>query len=117
MKAQYDPATIRKRQIRTYYEIPSYFSSPTSALLVNLVKIRGANVTPDLMWYAILGTTDQYLRSHISEDLYDSICRAIKAEVINLPGASKYKISDGEGGEFSVQGSEYGRVEETVDYR
>jgi cell division control protein 45 len=114
---QYDPLILRKRQIRAYYERGNFFSSPTSALLINLVKIRGVSVTPDLMWQAILGTTDQYLRSNISEDLYNVICDAITAEVANLGGENKFRVSDGEGSDFSVQSSENGRVETTMDYR
>ena len=117
LDAQYDPVAIRKRTLRRYYERGSFFSFPTSALLVNLIKIKGVSVTSDLMWQAILGTTDQFLKANITEDLYNSICDAIKSEISNLQGENKYRILNNEGAEISVQASENGRVEDTMDYR
>ena len=113
---QYDPVHIRRRQLRKYYDRGAFFSSPTSALLVNLVKIRGVTLSADLMWLAILGTTDQYVRSHINEDLYNSICEAIKAEVSGLQGENKHRVVDADG-ELTIQSTENGRVEDTLDYR
>merc|ERR1711871_1281799 len=69
------------------------------------------------MWQAILGTTDQFMKTNISEDLYNSICFAIKSEVIQLQGESKYKMTNSDGVEMTVQGSENGRVEDILDYR
>jgi hypothetical protein len=68
-------------------------------MLIPLVQKLNRPCTPDLLWQAILGifsvsfivlslyetcardnlgVTDHYLRSNITEDLYNSICSAIK---------------------------------------
>ena len=117
LQKQYDPQQIRRRALRRYYDRNAFYAAPTSALIVNLIKIRGISVSPDLMWHAILGTTDQFLRSNIDEGLYDSICFAVKSEVSQLQGENKYKITNADGTETIVQGSENGRVEDTMDYR
>ena len=49
LRAQYDPVVIRRRQLRDYRERRKFFSCPTSALMVNIIKIRGVSITPEVI--------------------------------------------------------------------
>lgn len=54
------------------------FAAPTSMMLMELVAGRSGNQVPlEALWQAILGTTDQFQRGNISEDLYDMYHREL----------------------------------------
>ena len=116
LRRAYDPVVQRRRRLRAYYDRRSYFTFPTSVMLINLVKIRGLTCTSEFMWNAILGATDQFLRSNINEAQYNAICQAIGSEVTNLQRDSRYKIGESSS-EITVQGAETGRIEELNEYR
>ncbi len=124
LEKQYDPKYIRRNKLIEYYTQynQSQYSYPTSAMIVKFVQSRGLQNSPDLMWQCILGTTDQYLKSNINEDMYNSICYAIREEILTFQRDSKYRISENSttnpnGNEIIVQGSEAGRVEESQEFR
>ena len=52
--------------------IDAPYAAPTSIMLLNFVRGRYGNHLPlDLIWQSVLGVTDQYIRSRITEEQYD----------------------------------------------
>eukprot|EP01041_Mallomonas_annulata_P001351 gene1351-2609_t len=98
-------AKKRRRKLRTYYAVGVHYSVPTSVQLVNLVKLRNK---PCL--------TEQYLRSHVSEEFYNSICDSIQSELPH-DGHRRWKVGEGTDNEVFVPGSEAGQVFDGMDYR
>lgn len=106
----------RRRRLRNYYAVGVSYSIPTSVQLVNLVKLLNKACTSDVLWMAILGVTEQYQRSHISEELYESICQTIRSELPN-DSPSTWSVADGQGGLVQVASAETGNVFADTDYR
>ncbi|CAM9922638.1 unnamed protein product, partial [Ectocarpus fasciculatus] len=113
LAAAFDPLVRRRKLLRQYYNKVSSHEAPSAVLLIPLVKKLNRPCTPDLFWQAIIGVTDHYLRSTISEELYDSICEAIKSE---LPDDTRlFRVGEGTD-EVVVPGAEAGVVAAGLDY-
>jgi cell division control protein 45 len=69
---EYDPRLIHKNKVLRYYSQGRHFAPPTSVMIMNLVCGRSSSLPLDLVWYAILGVTDQYQKGNIGEDLYSN---------------------------------------------
>ena len=113
LAAAYNPVLRRRKQLRAYYSKVSSHASPTAVMLIPLVKSLNRPCTTDILWQAILGVTDHYLRSNIFDDLYESICGAIKNELTD--DTHRFKVGEGDE-EVLVPGAETGVVSAGLEY-
>lgn len=119
---QHDPARVRRRRLREYYVRPAGYSVPTAMMIMNLVWGRnGSHVPLDLVWQAVLGTTDQYHRARIDHGTYTSICQYLTVLLgEHLTSAServRYVVGDGTEEEVVAQGAETGHIQEVQEFR
>ncbi len=113
LAATYNPVIRRRKLLRAYYSKVSSHASPTAVMLIPLVKSLNRPCTSDILWQAILGVTDHYLRWNISDDLYESICSAIKNELAD--DTHRFKVGEGDE-EILVPGAEAGVVSAGLEY-
>lgn len=59
------------------YSNEFWTGSPLSSVLFDLCESKGCS-NNDLLWYAITGATDQYLRASISEESYEKQVKLLK---------------------------------------
>jgi cell division control protein 45 len=113
LAAAFDPLVRRRKLLRQYYNQSSSHSNPTAVLLIFLVEELSRPVTPDIMWQAIIGVTDHYLRANLADEMYNSICEAIKTK---LPDDTRrFRVGEGND-EVIVPGAEAGVVAAGLEY-
>jgi len=116
LSERYDPQKARRRRLRGYYQQGNTFAVSTAVMMINLVQQLNKACTPDILWQAILGATDHFTRSRISEALYEELCAAINRELPDDNDRSKYTVGEGED-EIVVQGAEAGHIMSGLEYR
>eukprot|EP01035_Chromulina_nebulosa_P018949 gene18949-24757_t len=121
LDSQYNPVKIRRRKLRDYYTQNASYTAPTSIMLLNLVYIRyGSQLPLDLIWQAIIGMTDQYIKSHITELSYEEFCNFLREQLDKqtpTTNKNKYIVRDNDTTDTIVPGSENGNISEGLEYR
>ena len=83
---RYDPERINKHKAKVYYGAGSSYAAPTTINLLWLLRavfgIAGSHIPQELVWQMIIGTTDQYLNAHITEDMYLEIASRLSVSVL-----------------------------------
>ena len=118
----HDPARVRRRRVNEYYVRPAGYSFPTAMMIMNLVWGRnGSHVPLDLVWQAVLGTTDQYHRARIDHNTYTSICQYLTVllgeHLTSAAERVRYVVGDGTEEEVVAQGAETGHIQEIQEFR
>lgn len=102
--------------------LAAFYSAPTALMMMNLVWGRtGTQVPLDMIWQAILGVTDQYQRTHISDEYYFEVCAHLRALLgEHLTTASdrvRYTVVEGDDETTTVSGLEAGHIQEIHEFR
>ena len=118
----HDPARVRRRRVNEYYVRPAGYSFPTAMMIMNLVWGRnGSHVPLDLVWQAVMGTTDQYHRARIDHNTYTSICQYLTVllgeHLTSAAERVRYVVGDGTEEEVVAQGAETGHIQEIQEFR
>eukprot|EP01042_Synura_sphagnicola_P001009 gene1009-1139_t len=95
--------------------IGHYHTIATSVQLINLIKLLNMPCSDEILWMAILGLTDQYSRSLLSEEEYSQVCDCIQAE-LRGDGPSAWRSGEG-ADEVQVPGDDNGKVFDVMDLR
>ena len=121
MEEIHNPKRARRRRLREYYIRPAGYSFPTAMMIMNLVWGRnGSHVPLDLVWQAVLGTTDQYHRARIDHKTYESICEYLTVllgeHLTSAADRARYVVAEGDN-EVVAQGAETGHIQEVREFR
>lgn len=130
----FDRRKERRRRMRQYYRRSAWYAAPSSLMVTQLLQSAlGGRLSPEMLWQAALGVTDQWLRGNVAVEHYKTYCGflriALGSAVRDSRERSRYVIAaptttatataaDGEeGGSVVVPGAEAGHVEMVDEYR
>ena len=86
------PGLVPRKRHRVFYKGAYY--GPASSTLMYLLAFQLAKSSNDLLWYAILGLTDQYIHNRIDQKVYFTEVDKYQREVKDLNSTGEEEEED-----------------------